>query len=47
MIECVIAVALVIYGLKTGNTECFTAAGLFAVACNIQTERKENAMDGD
>lgn len=38
---------IVIYGLKTGNTECFTAAGLFAVACNIQTERKENAMDGD
>lgn len=45
MIECIIAVALIIYGLESGDTRCFMAAGLFAVACNIQAIRDDGTKD--
>lgn len=43
MIECILSIVLILYGLNSGNTECFIAAGLFAIACNLQkATRKED-----
>lgn len=35
MIECLITSALLVAGLFTNNSDYFVAAGLFAIACNL------------
>lgn len=36
MIEAIAAFGLLVFGMFEGNAQIFIAAGLFAIACNLQ-----------